>query len=149
MATKKTAEAPAITKEEAFDKLTEVIDTNITKGFEKGTSYGMLAWVVPHSTFPAGYHCKPEEPLPFISLTPQKNFIAMYHMGLYSMPELYEWFLNEYPKHTTAKPDVGKSCIRFKKPEQIPYELIKQLVKKVTVKQWVDKYTSILDTRKK
>ena len=125
---------------EAFNKLHEVIIENLPKGFEPAISYGGLGYVVPHSIYPAGYHCKPSEPLPFAGIASQKNSINFYHMGIYSDPKLYDWFINEYPKHSKQKPDMGKSCIRFKKIEDIPYQLIGELMKKISVKDWINTY---------
>jgi len=129
---------------EAFKNLHNVIVQNLPKGFEAAISYGGLGYVVPHTVYPAGYHCKPIEPLPFAGLASQKNSINFYHMGIYSDPELLEWFVAEYPKHSKQKLDMGKSCIRFKKFDQIPNELIGELMQKMTVKQWVDLYESKL-----
>src|SRR5690606_23461443 len=103
-------------------------------------SYGMITFVVPHSLFPAGYHCDPKQALPFISIASQKNFIALYHMGLYANKELLTWFEQEWPKHTTLKLDMGKSCIRFKNPELIPFDLIGELASKVTPEEWIAAY---------
>ncbi|TXJ26244.1 MAG: DUF1801 domain-containing protein [Chitinophagaceae bacterium] len=132
-------ELPADRKE-AVNKLRDTIVNNIPNGFKETISYGMLGYVVPHSLYPGGYHCDPSLPLPFINIASQKNFIALYHMGLYSNPVLLKWFMAEYPKHSAAKLDMGKSCIRFKKPEHIPYKLIAELAKKVTVKDWIATY---------
>lgn len=129
---------------EAFNKLHNVIVKNLPDGFEAAISYGGLGYVVPHTIYPAGYHCKPIEPLPFAGLASQKNSINFYHMGIYSDPELLDWFVAEYPKHSKLKLDMGKSCIRFKKFDQIPNELIGELMQKMTVKQWVDLYESKL-----
>lgn len=129
---------------EAFNKLHHVILKNLPKGFEAAISYGGLGYVVPHTVYPYGYHCKPIEPLPFAGLASQKNSINFYHMGIYSDPELLEWFVEAYPKHSKQKLDMGKSCIRFKKIDQIPYELIGELMQKITVKQWIDLYESKL-----
>lgn len=129
---------------EAFNKLHTIIVQNLPKGFEAAISYGGLGYVVPHTVYPAGYHCKPVEPLPFAGLASQKNSINFYHMGIYSDPELLDWFVAEYPKHSKQKLDMGKSCIRFKKFDQIPNELIGELMQKMTVKQWVDLYESKL-----
>jgi hypothetical protein len=104
----------------------------------------MIGYVVPHSLYPDGYHCDPKLPLPFMSIASQKNFIALYHMGIYSDPELLEWFKAEYPKYVKTKLDMGKSCIRFKKPETIPYELIAQLSTKMTPQNWIDRYESVV-----
>lgn len=129
---------------EAFNKLHAIIVQNMPKGFEAAISYGGLGYVVPHTIYPAGYHCKPTEPLPFAGLASQKNSINFYHMGIYSSPELLEWFVSEYPKHSKQKLDMGKSCVRFKKFDQIPFELIGELMQKMTVKQWIDLYESQL-----
>jgi hypothetical protein len=128
----------------AFLKLHHTIVSNLPKGFEVGLSYGMLGYVIPHSLYPAGYHCKPAEPLPFASMASQKNTINFYHMGIYMNPALMEWFVAEYPKHCTQKLDMGKSCIRFKKWDQIPFELMGQLMQKMSAEQWITLYESHL-----
>jgi hypothetical protein len=129
-------------RKEAFFKLRDTILTNIPKGFSEQLSYGSLGYVVPHSIYPKGYHCDPKLPLPFIALASQKNFIALYHMGIYAKPELLNWFVSEYPKHSAQKLDMGKSCIRFKKMDQIPFDLIAALVQKMSVQEWIDCYES-------
>jgi hypothetical protein len=123
---------------EAFSKLRNTILKNIPKGFEEGMHYGMIGYCVPHSIYPKGYHCDPKQPLPFANIASQKNFIAFYHMGLYGSSELLKWFVTEYPKYTDAKLDMGKSCVRFKKMDQIPYKLIGELMKKISVKEWIE-----------
>lgn len=125
---------------EPFNKLHNVIMENIPKGFEAAISYGGLGYVVPHTIYPAGYHCKPIEPLPFAGIASQKNSINLYHMGIYSDPKLLEWFVAEYPKHSKQKLDLGKSCIRFKKFNEIPYELIGELMSKISVDEWISFY---------
>ena len=132
-------ELPADRKE-AVTKLRDTILKNLPKGFKETMSYGMLTYVVPHEIYPAGYHCNPKQALPFVSIASQKNFVAFYHMGMYANPELLKWFQTEYSKHSAAKPDMGKSCMRFKKPEQIPYKLIGELMKKISVKDWIECY---------
>jgi hypothetical protein len=131
-------------RQEALTKLITLAESNLPNGFEAIIQYKMPSFVVPKSIYPAGYHCTPTEPLPFISFASQKNFIAIYHMGLYSLPELYEWFVNEYPKHSKSKLDMGKSCIRFKKTHEIPYELLGELFTKMTPNQWIELYESKL-----
>lgn len=126
----------------AFNKLHQTILKNLPKGFEAAMSYGGLGYVVPHSIYPRGYHCKPSEPLPFAAIASQKNSINFYHMGIYADPKLLEWFVAEYPKHSKQKLDMGKSCIRFKKMEEIPYQLIGELMRKVSVKSWIGTYES-------
>ena len=102
----------------------------------------MIGYVVPHSIYPNGYHCEPKLPLPFMAIDSQKNFIALYHMGIYAKPELLNWFVTEYPKHSQQKLDMGKSCIRFKKMNQIPFDLIAELVQKMSVQEWITCYES-------
>lgn len=127
-------------QKEAMNKLREVIKAHIPEGFEEAVGYGMVGYQVPYSIYPAGYHCKPKQPLPFAGIAAQKHFIALYHMGLYSDESLLNWFLEEYPKATTAKLDMGKSCIRFKKPELIPFDLIGALMEKMSAEQWIATY---------
>lgn len=127
-------------RKEAVNKLRKVIKKNLPKGFEEAMSYGMIGYVVPHSLYPNGYHCEPELPLPFMNLASQKNYIAVYHSGIYADEKLLNWFVKEYPKHCKAKLDMGKSCIRFKKIDQIPYDLIGQLAGKITPDQWISLY---------
>ncbi len=124
----------------AVAKLHKVILENLPEGFEVIMAYGMLSYSVPLSIYPAGYHCTPEMPLPFISLASQKNSINLYHMGIYANPSLLKWFQDEYPKYCKTKLDMGKSCIRFKKMDQIPYQLIAELCKKISVKEWIETY---------
>ena len=123
-----------------IEKIRECILKNLPKGFEETMSYGMLGYVVPHTLYPAGYHCTPELPLPFLNIASQKNFVAVYHMGIYAQKDLYEWFIEEFPKYNKRKLDMGKSCIRFKYMDDIPYALIEELVKKMTVNDWIAVY---------
>lgn len=132
-----------------FSKLRDVILKNIPKGFEECMQYGMIGYVVPHSIFPDGYHCDPKIPLPFVSIASQKNFIALHHMGIYANPKLLEWFVAEYPKHCKTKLDMGKGCIRFKKADQIPFDLVAELIQKITVKDWIKMYQDAFVKSKK
>ena len=131
-------------RREAVNKLRKVIRKNLPKGFVEEMSYGMIGYVVPHKLYPKGYHCDPKLPLPFLNIASQKNFIAVYHMGIYMNPKLLEWFTNEYPKHSKRKLDMGKSCLRFKKPDEIPLDLIGELASKMTVKEWIALYEKAL-----
>lgn len=130
-------------RREAFEKLRETIVENLPDGFQESVD-GMIGYCVPHRLYPAGYHCNPKQALPFAGIASQKHFIALYHMGLYANEELLEWFVSEYPKYSKKKLDMGKSCIRFKKPEDIPFELIGQLMQKMSVEDWVQLYESVL-----
>jgi hypothetical protein len=127
-------------RKEAMLKLRKAIKENLPQGFEEVISYGMLGYVVPHSIYPSGYHCDPKLPLPFINLASQKNFIALYHMGIYADKNLESWFVSEYPKHVKSKLDMGKSCIRFKKMDDIPFDFIGELAAKVSVEDWILNY---------
>ncbi len=127
-----------------ISKLHQLIKDNMPEGLESGISYGMLGYYVPKSIYPDGYHCKPFPPLPFINLASQKNFIALYHSGIYAKQELYDWFVSEYAKHCKYKLDMGKSCIRFKKIDDIPYDLIKELMGKMSVEEWIDIYEATI-----
>ncbi len=129
---------------EHFNKLHHVILQNLPEGFEAAISYGGLGYVIPHTLYPAGYHCKPSEPLPFAGISSQKNSISFYHMGMYAEPKLLEWFVAEYPKHSKQKLDMGKSCVRFKKFDEIPYKLVGELMKKMSAKEWINIYETII-----
>lgn len=142
-----TAKTPAEYVDSLPDEQKNVIENirktvldNLPEGFEETMGYGMLGYVVPHSIYPSGYHCDPKTPLPFISVASQKNFIAFYHMGIYADETLLNWFVAEYPKHCKTKLDMGKSCIRFKKMNDIPLELLGQLVAKMSVQDWISLY---------
>ena len=130
-----------------MQELISTINNNLPNDFTEQLNYGMPSWVVPHSLYPDGYHCSPELPLPFMSIASQKNFIALYHMGIYANPELMEWFVSEYPKHCKRKLDMGKSCIRFKKIEEIPFELIAELSTKMTPQGWIELYEGKLKSK--
>ena len=131
-------------RKEVMQKLRDTVKKNLPKGFEETMQYGMLGYVVPHNIYPDGYHCNPKDALPFMALASQKNHISFYHMGIYSNPDLMKWFTEEYPKHASGKLDMGKSCIRFKNPKKIPFELLGELTTKVSVAEWIAKYESIL-----
>ena len=124
----------------AMNKLRKVIVKNLPKGFKETMGYGMMGYCVPHSIYPAGYHCNPKAPLPFAGIASQKNSINFYHMGIYADPKLLKWFTDEYAKAGVGKLDIGNSCVRFKKPENIPYDLIGKLCSKITVEKWIEQY---------
>ena len=132
-------------RREVMSKLRETIRKNLPDGFEEIMSYGMIGYVVPLKTYPKGYHATPGEPLPFISLASQKNHIALYHMGIYSAPDVKTWFEEEYAKRVTPKLDMGKSCIRFKNPKNIPFDLIAELSTKITVEDHIRAYETSLE----
>jgi len=132
----------------AMNRLRQTIIDNLPEGFKEEMSYGMIGYIVPKTIYPDGYHCDTKLPLPFINIASQKNFVAFYHMGIYAQKDLLKWFINEYPKHSKLKLDMGKSCIRFKKPDQIPFELIGELVQKISVEKWIDIYETEIKKNK-
>lgn len=129
-------------RQKAMAKLRSVIKKNLPKGFKEGMGYGMMGWSVPHSIYPAGYHCNPQDPLPFMGIASQKNSINLYHMGIYANPKLLKWFQDAHAKASPKKLDMGKSCIRYKKPEDIPFKLIGELASKITPQEWIEMYES-------
>ena len=134
-------------RKDSLNQLRNTLLTNLPKGFEESFHYGMIGYVVPHSIYPNGYHCTPEIPLPFISIANQKNFIALYHMGIYADPSILNWFTEEDPKHCKRKLDMGKSCIRFKKSNEIPFDLIKELLNKMSCEEWIRIYESNIKSK--
>ncbi|SFE77310.1 DUF1801 domain-containing protein [Thermoflexibacter ruber] len=127
-------------RKKPMSQLRETIVQNLPSGFVEAMTYGSIGYVIPHSLYPSGYHCDPKQALPFLNIASQKNFIAVYHMGIYADPTILNWFVNEYPKYSKTKLDMGKSCIRFKKIEAIPYELIGELASKISPEQWIALY---------
>ena len=127
-------------RKSALAQLRKVVKKNLPKGFKEGMGYGMMGYSVPHSKYPAGYHCNPADPLPFMGIASQKNFIAVYHMGVYADPKLLKWFTDAHAKASPKKLDMGKSCIRYKKMEDIPFDLIGELASKMTPDDWIAMY---------
>ena len=131
-------------RKEVIQRLRTILKENLPVGYEEEISYGMIGYVVPYSIYPAGYAVKPKVPLPLINLASQKNHVALYHMAVYAVPGIAEWFQTEYPKHCKTKLDMGKGCIRFKKMDDIPYDLIGELARKVDVQTWIDTYENVV-----
>lgn len=127
-------------RKKAVAKLRTLLRKNLPKGFKEEMNYNMLGYVVPHSVYPNGYHCDTTQPLPFINLASQKHYIALYHMGLYSDKKLLDWFTKRYAETVNGKLDMGKSCIRFRKTDAIPYDLVSELARKMTPQQWIKTY---------
>lgn len=127
-------------RQAALGRLRAEVTRNLPAGFVEQMQWGMVGYVVPHALYPAGYHTDPTQPLPFLALASQKSHIAVYHMGIYADAKLLEWFTAEHAKASPRKLDMGKSCIRYKKPEDIPFELIGRLARKVKAKQWIASY---------
>jgi hypothetical protein len=137
----------SIDRQPHVQKLHELIVANLPQGFTDCINYGMIGYVVPKTIYPAGYHCDTKLPLPFAGLAAQKNSVNFYHMAIYADADLHDWFVREYPKHCKSKLDMGKSCVRFKKMEEIPFALIAELIQKVSVQDWIALYESKLKTK--
>ncbi len=136
-------------RREALEQVRKVILKNLDPKFEEGMQYGMIGYFVPHAIFPAGYHCDPSQPLPFASVASQKNHMAIHLMCIYSIPAQLEWFLEAWEKSGCKKPDMGKSCIRFKKLDDIPLDVIGKLIKRVTAAKFISNYESVLEAGSK
>ncbi len=131
-------------RQKMINEFRKVIKKNLPKGFQECMNYGMIGWVVPHSKYPGGYHCNPKDPLPFMGLASQKNSVNFYHMGIYGDPKLLKWFTDEHAKASSKKLDMGKSCVRYKKAEDIPLKLIGELAAKISVDDWIARYEKML-----
>ena len=136
-------------RKKAITELRKVIKKNLPKGFKEEMGYGNMGYVVPHSKYPAGYHCDPKLPLPFMGVASQKNSINFYHMGIYADPKLLKWFTDAHAKASPKRLDMGKSCVRYKHPDDIPYKLLGELVSKITVDQWIEMYETVLKNSRK
>jgi len=123
-------------RRKALAKVRAVIRKNLGKGYKEGIQYGMIGYFVPHSVYPAGYHCKPEEPLPFMSLASQKNHMAIYMMCVYGDEQLRKWFEGAW-KQSGKKLDMGKACLRFKQVEDLALDVIGEAVARVPVKDYI------------
>jgi len=123
----------------ALEAIRKVIRKNIDKPFEEGMQYGMIAYYLPHSVYPQGYHCDPNQPLPFASIASQKSHIGLYLFCVYTSAELQAWFVDAWKK-TGKKLDMGKSCVRVKKIEDIPFEVIVELFKRAKAKTFIATY---------
>src|SRR6056297_1636095 len=131
-------------RKKAVEKIRKLAKENLPKELEEELSYGMIGYVVPHEIYPKGYHVTPEKPLPFINIASQKSYIALYYMAIYMFPEVLRWFKDEYSKRVDTKLDMGKSCIRFKNPDKIPFDLIEELFNKISLKDYIKKYEKTL-----
>ena len=136
-------------RKKAITELRKTINRHIPKGFKESIAYNSIVWSVPHSSYPAGYHCDPEKPLMLMCLSSPKSSISLHHMGLYGSPDLLKWFTSEWPKHSSRKLDMGKGCVRFKKPEDVPIALIGELAMKLTPQQWVEQYEKALNSSRR
>lgn len=132
-------------RKEAYLKLLEILKENLPEGFKFQFGYGMPGWDVPFETYPQGYHTDPSHELPFLALGIQKGHIGLYHLGIYADPKLLEWFQEEYKKQVPTKLNMGKSCIRFTNVKNIPYDLIAELAKKMSVDDYIKLYETNLN----
>ena len=132
-------------RREALQAVRAAVLKSLRKGYAEGMQYGMIGYFVPHSVYPPGYHCDPKQPLPFAGLASQKNHMAIYLMCLYSDPKLEAWFREAWAK-TGKKLDMGKSCVRFKKIDDLPLKVIGQVIRRVPVKKFIEQYESVIQS---
>ena len=128
---------------EAITAIREVILKNLHKGYEEGMQWGMPSYFVPLSAYPAGYNCQPDQPLPFVGFASQKNHMVFYGFCIYMDEELKNRFVADWKK-TGKKLDMGKSCVRFKKLEDVPLKVIGDAVKRVPMKEYIKQYEAQL-----
>lgn len=126
-------------RREALQAVRKVILSNLDKDYEEGMQYGMIGYFVPHKVYPDGYHCDPKQPLPFAGLASQKGHMSLYLMCIYGSPEQEEWFRTAWAKSGKTL-DMGKSCVRFKKLEDLPLDVIGQAIKRVPAKKLIKNY---------
>jgi len=131
-----------------FSRLCGIFRDHLPIGFEETFAYGMPGFCVPHSRYPAGYHCDPKIALPFVQIASQKKHLAVYHMGLYAVPEELERFTASWRTATSAKLDIGKSCIRLDPANAIPACVFEELARRFTVERWIEVYESKLRPKK-
>ncbi|HYO55357.1 DUF1801 domain-containing protein [Archangium sp.] len=127
----------------AISAVRNVILENLDERYEEGMQYGMIGYYVPHKVFPAGYHCDPKQPLPFASLASQKSHMAVYLMCIYGQPEQEKWFREAWAK-TGKKLDMGKSCVRFKKLEDVALDVIGEAIRRAPAKAYIEHYESMI-----
>lgn len=133
-------------RQAAIGKVREVILAHLPVGYEERMQYGMISYVVPHSLYPAGYHCDPKQALTMASLASQKNHMALYLMCAYGHRETREWFETAY-RASGKKLDMGKACVRFRKLEDLPLEVIGQAIARVPVQKYVQSVEAVLGQR--
>lgn len=130
-------------RRKTLDAVRRVIRKNLDKNFEEGIQYGMIGYYVPHRVYPPGYHCDPKQPLPYVALASQKNYMSLYLMCIYGHDELRDSFEAAWAK-SGKKLDMGKSCIRFKKLDDLALDVIGQAIKKTPAKKFVAHYEATM-----
>lgn len=130
-----------------IEAVRKVIKDNLAEGIEEGIQYRMLGYFIPHSIFPAGYHCDPKQPLPMVHLASQKNYMSLYMFCIYGNEELREQFVNDSIADG-KKVDMGAGCIRFKKLEDLSQTAVENVLKKITVQGFIDRYTAMIPPKK-
>lgn len=132
----------------ALSAVREVIRQNLDTDIEEGMQYGMIGYFVPHRVFPAGYHCNPEQPLPFAALASQKGYMSLYLMAVYGDKDELAWLTAAFQR-AGKKLDMGKSCLRFKRIEDLPLDVIGEAFRRVTAAKYIAQYQKTLDATKK
>lgn len=127
----------------AVSAVRKSILASLPEGYVECISYGMIGYVVPHSLYPAGYHCNPKLPLPYACVGSQKNHMALHLMTVYGDPAMEKWFRKAWTD-TGKKLDMGKACVRFKKLEDVPLDVIGQVIARVTVKNYIARVEKLI-----
>lgn len=121
----------------AIEAVRKVILENLDEGYEEGMQYGMIGYYVPHRVYPAGYHCDPKQPLPFATLGSQKGYMSVYLMCVYGHGATRSWFVDAWKK-AGKKLDMGRSCVRFKKLEDLALDVIGEAIRRVPARKYIE-----------
>lgn len=130
-------------RRKALSKVRAAVNKGLPKGYQEGIQYGMIGWFVPHTLFPAGYHCDPKQPVPFAGLASQKNHMSLYLMCIYGDEGHRKWFERAW-KDAGKKLDMGKGCVRFKRVEDVPLDVVTEAVSRVPVKDFLAHYEAMV-----
>lgn len=133
-------------RRQAIQAVRSVLLDSLDGGFEEGMQYGMIGYFIPHSHYPAGYHCDPKQPLPFAGLASQKNYMSLYLMSVYGEGDHWSWFREAWAK-TGKKLDMGKCCIRFRKVEDLALDVIAEAVRRTPAAKYIEFYENALRNR--
>ena len=135
-------------RRKAITAVREVILRNLDKDYEEGMTYGMIGYYVPHRIYPAGYHVDPKQPLTFACLGSQKNYMSLYLMSVYGGGDHTDWFRKEWGK-TGKKLDMGKSCIRFKRAEDLALDVVGEAIRRVPARAYIQHVEAALKSSPK
>jgi len=135
-------------RRKAIEAVRKVIRQNLPKGYQETMQYGMIGYCVPHSVYPPGYHCDPKQPLPFAGLASQKNYMSLYLFCVYADPKEVEWFTRAWTA-AGKKLDMGKGCIRFRTIEDVPLDVVGEVIARAPVEKFIATYEAARDANKR